>query len=248
MNEFKTIYIKPKSWFRNLLQKLFLKLLEKIFNKNFLIYKNKIRKIMNVRVTGLFFILRVFSLRFKYPLYYNLPSRHLYCVDLMIKLLKILKKQKINPFLIAGSLLGVVRQESFAGRPQDIDLGIKENDFENLLKSFPLIIKSGASSIRKITYNNFPRIQILFPHTLVDIAVFKKQNEIWLGEPEKYYDKKNNGTTFLINDLEQLILINAYGRKFPSPRNPEIYLDKKYGNSWKKPDKKQFFWNKDKYI
>ena len=191
---------------------------------------------------------KVLLLRFKYPKYYMLPSRHLYCVNVVIKLIKILKEKKIEPFLVGGTLLGAVRQESFAGRPQDIDLGIKEHHFESLLNSMPNIMKCGAMSIRRMIYDDFPRIQILFPHTLVDIAIFKKENEIWIGEPEKHYDKTHKGTTFSIKDLEELISVDVYGRKFPSPGNPKIYLDKKYGKDWRKPDKKQFFWNKNKIL
>ena len=41
--------------------------------------------------------------------------------------MEILKPQKIDLFLVGGCLLGAVRQGSFAGRPSDIDFGIKED-------------------------------------------------------------------------------------------------------------------------
>jgi len=248
MNDFQTLYIKPKNWLRELMQKLFLKILLKIFPKKFLFYKNKIRNIMNIKINGLFFLLRVSLLRFQYPLYFNLPSQHLYSIHITIKLIKILRKQKIDVFLIAGSLLGAVRQESFAGRPQDIDLGVKEDQLPQLMDAIPLLIKEGARSIRRRFNNKYVRLQILFPHTIVDIAVFRKENEIWIGEPEKHHEQKFEGTTFPTEDLEHLIFIKAYGKQFPAPVNPEIYLEKKYGKNWRIPDKKQFFWNKNKLI
>ena len=47
MTEFKSIYVKPKSLLRQLIQKLFLKLLSKLFPKKFLSYKDKIRFAMD---------------------------------------------------------------------------------------------------------------------------------------------------------------------------------------------------------
>ena len=29
--------------------------------------------------------------------------------------------------------------------------------------------------------------------------------------------------------------------------NPEVYLEKVYGKNWRTPDKKQFFWGKNKF-
>jgi len=247
MNNFKILYAKPKNRFKDLTQKIFLKILLKFFPRKFLFYKSKVKTILNTTIYRLFFWLRIFLLRFKYPFYFNLPSQHLYVVHIIIKLLRILKKQKIDFFLIAGSLLGAVRQEAFAGRPQDIDLGIKEEQFPELLNAVPLLIKSGVISIRRRSNNKFERLQILFPYTLVDVAVFNKENEMWIGEPEKHYDQKLNGATFPIEDLEHLMSIKAYGKQFLAPTNPEIYLEKKYGKNWRVPDKKQFIWNKNKF-
>ena len=189
-------------------------------------------------------------LRFKYPLYFSLPIVHIYSLHMIIKFLEILKPQKIDFFLLEGCLLGAVRQESFAGRPIDIDFGIKEDQLQKLLNAIPLLIKNGAKLIRKEFYDKFDekiqKIQILFPCILVDVAVYKKINvgekEMWVGEIYKNDPKKVNGVTFPIADLENLITIEAYGKKFLSPANPEIYLEKIYGKNWKIPDKKQFFW------
>ena len=57
---------------------------------------------------------------------------------------------------------------------------------------------------------------------------------------------EKRGVTFPINDLQHLIPIKIYGKFFLAPSNPEIYLEKKYGKNWKKPDKKQYYWNKNK--
>ena len=237
MNNFKILYAKPKNRFKDLTQKIFLKILLKFFPRKFLFYKNKIKIIMNTNINEIIFLLRVSLLRFKYPFYYNLPSRHLYIINLLFKFLKILKKQKIDFFLVAGSLLGAVRQGAFAGRPQDIDLGIKEDHLPKLLDAIPLLTnkKNGVLTVR--IYDKFSRVQFLFPFTILDVEIFRKKNGVWAGEAEH---------TFPANDLEHLKYVKVYGKNFLVPVNSEKYLQKKYGKNWKIPDKKkQFVWNKN---
>ena len=236
MNDFKILYVKPKNRFRELTQKIFLKILLKLVPKKFLFYKSKVKTILNTTIYRLFFWLRIFLLRFKYPFYFNLPSQHLYSIHVMIKFLKILEKYKIDFFLICGALLGAVRQESFAGRPSDIDFGIKEDQLPKLMDAIPLLIKEGARSIRKD--DKLTKLQILFRYTLVDVSIFRKKKEMGIGEADKDYDQKFNDMTFSADDLEHLIPIKLYGKKFLSPANPEIYLEKKYGKNWMIPDKK----------
>tara|TARA_Y100000590_G_scaffold456185_1_gene606269 strand:- start:104 stop:859 length:756 start_codon:yes stop_codon:yes gene_type:complete len=244
--KFKILYTNEnKSFIRKFLLNPFLYILSKLFPKNFESYKFKI--ISFIKKFGLFktFIYRLLKsifLKIKYPKYYNLPASHIISLDALIKFLKILEKKRIHFFFIGGSLLGAIRQESFAGRPTDVDLGIKENDLSKLLDSIPLIIKGGATIVRRWPFNKVNRLQIFFPFALIDIAVYRKKNKKWLGEVEKYYNNKFKGITFNISDLENLVPVHAYGKKFFAPNNSTSYLKKKYGEKWKIPNKKQFFW------
>ena len=261
---YKTLHIKPKSLLRAIVQKLFLILISKLFPKKYLTYKNKIKFILNR--SGYFFRLFLSStyLRFRYPLYFKMPSKQIYAVGIAIKFLEILKPKKIDFFLVGGCLLGAVRQESFAGRPTDLDLGIKEDQLPKLLDAIPLLIKKGARYIRTQPYNKLERLQILFPCMLVDIGIYRKQNEggkvMWMnfgGETENDYllhsknpkqhlsQNKNLTKNRFAISLNHLMPIEVYGKKFMAPPNPEIYLEKKYGKNWKIPDKKQFYWNKN---
>jgi len=98
-------------------------------------------------------------------------------------------------------------------------------------------------------------VQIFFPWMLVDVGVYRKKIikgvETWGnfgGETENQHFTQTENlrkNQFTIS-LDFLKPINVYGKKFLSPPNPEIYLEKKYGKNWKKPDKKQFYWNKNK--
>jgi hypothetical protein len=259
--EGENLYVRPNSLTRQLIQKLFLTLLLKIFSKKFIPYKNKIISIMN---KSKFYFWNI-CLRFRYPLYFRLPPKQLYAIGTAIKFLKILKSQKIDFFLVGGSLLGAVRQGAFAGRPSDVDFGVKEEQLQKLLDAFPLLIKNGARTIRK--NKEIDIIQFLFPYGLVDVEVFRKENvgkdEMWVGKKgvawvggkikwakinKKSVDQKFEGVTFPISDLENLITIKAYGKQFLAPSNPEIYLEQSFGKNWRIPDKKQFFWNKNSKI
>ncbi len=247
MVDFKYHYTKPKSLLRELIQKLFLKILKKMFSNKFWTYKNKIKHLMNRGGYFFRFYLACSYLRIRYPFYIRLPSKQLYAIALAIKFLKILKPQKIDFFLIAGSLLGAVRQESFAGGPQDVDLGIKEEQLPKLLNAIPILIKNGARFVRKYPNKKPKRVQIMFPCMLVDIGICRKKKLV----------KKVNGVNEYIEDCEDrsnrkikfsfplgnLITIKAYGRKFFAPSKPEVYLKKLYGKNWRIPNKKQFSWN-----
>ena len=178
----------------------------------------------------------------------------IYALHTVLKFFKILKPLKINFFLVGGCLLGAVRQESFAGRPTDIDLGIKEEHLPKLLNAIPLLIKNGATFIRSQPLEKTERVQIFFSHMFLDVGVYRKEKagnkEMWMAKTEGWgkklvgRDEKITGLTFR---LDNLVSIKAYGKEFLAPANPEIYLEKKYGKNWKIPDKKQFFFRKNKF-
>lgn len=243
------IHVKSKGLIRELIQKLFLKILSKIFPKRFSSYKNKIRFIMNKNAFFLYLYSASIYLKFKHPRYFNLPARQIYAMHVATKFLEILKPQKIDLFLVGGCLLGAVRQGSFAGRPTDIDLGIKEEQLPKLLDAIPLLKKTGSKFIRKYFYSKLEKIQFLFPCMLIDVGVYRKVNvngkEMWTQKHERAYDQKYCSFSF---SLDRLVPIEVYGKQFLAPCNPEIYLEKYYGKKWRIPDhnKWQYFWNKNK--
>ena len=252
---YKSIYDKPKSLLRANIQNIFLKILLLLFPKKFSKVKKNIKKIMDLTSRRSFLFIIGFYLRFKNLRYFRLPSSQIYALHIYTKFLKILEKERIDFFLVGGCLLGAIRQESFAGNPGDIDLGIKEDKLSNLLNAIPLLIKNGAMLIRRRPYHGVERVQIFFPWMLVDVGIYRKKIikgvETWgnLGgetENQHFMQTENLRKNQFTISLDFLKPINVYGKKFLSPPNPEIYLEKKYGKNWKKPDKKQFYWNKNK--
>ena len=255
----KELISENKGFLRKYLQKFFLILLSKIAPNKYLSYKNQIRIIMNHGAFQIRFYLAVFFLRFKYPLLFKLPSRHLYAYNLATIILKIAKKFKIDLFLTEGCLLGAIRQNSFAGRPIDLDFGIKYSQFEKLEQCIPIFKKNGARVVRiRCGQGGKPeKLQILFSNMLIDIDIFFRKTvgkkEKWvqefkkdLDQTENAYDDEFEGISFPIKDLESLEKTKVYGKEFLIPQNPEVYLEKVYGKSWKKPSKKQFMWTRVK--
>ena len=246
-HKYKTIYSKPKNIFKDKIIKIFLKTLEKIFPKKNLIYRDNIRLLIEKISYNFLFALTLIYLRFRYPLFYRLPSKQILAFHEINKFLLILKPKKIDFFLTDGCLLGAVRQGCFAGRPKDLDLGIKESEVQSLLDATPLLIKAGAKNVKEgKTDNMIDYIDITFPLMLINVAVYRKtrvnNQEVWLGELDKKIAPNYNGVAIAKNDLEHLSTVEAYGKVFLSPSNSESYLEKVYGKNWKIPDKKQFFY------
>ena len=246
---FKILHINSKNWLNKLMQDMFLKFLAKLFPNKFLIYKEKIGNIKKKTTNFFLTHIKAIFLRFKYPKYFLLPYKHIIAIHTLINFLKILKLKEFNFFLIGGTLLGAVRQKAFAGRPTDIDLGIKEDQFQQLLDAIPLLIKHGASYVRGLPRDNYNQLQVFFPHVqLIDITVYRKkiigQKEMWTGEAQNLDGKEMNGIDLPIENLENLSTAELYGKTFLVPSNPEEYLEKKFGKNWRKPDRKQFIWKK----
>ena len=243
--EYKLLHLEKKSWLQRLAKKLVLKILSKLSPNKSLSYKNKIIAIRVKIIQEFLPMIKGFFLKFKYPAYFRLPLKHIRSIHALLKFLKILEEKKIDFFLVDGSLLGAMRQESFAGRPKDVDLGIKENQIPKLLDAIPLLVNHGSSYIKARPADKAQKLQIILEGVLIDVEFFRKQNvegaEMWVGQT---YDKSVVTNTFSIEDLENLAPVKVYGKTFMSPSNPEKYLEKRFGKNWRVPDKEQFLWNK----
>ena len=230
-----------KKFYNNFLLKKIPKLAS-IFKYNFIILK----KFYNHSL----FFLKVVTLKIKNPKLIMLPSKHIYALNMLLKIKKEFDIKKINFFLLAGTLLGAVRQESFAGRPSDIDFGIKsvdQNKFLNILPNIKKIVL--PYKIRVKTKKKIYKIQLIANNIFIDINFFfneKSSKSRWFNPYE--LSLKNRKKIFFFNkDLDNLKKTKLYGYDFNSPSNPKIYLKKRYGNDWLVPDKKQFLWKKLKY-
>jgi len=240
----KTIKSHKKNFLHNFSQSLFLKFLlilsGKNYEKNKKYFKNSLEQIKNYYQ---FSFVNLY-LRIKYLNYWSLPFQHLNYLDKFLFFDKIMKKKNISFFLLGGTLLGAVRQESFAGRPTDIDIGIKEYDEKKLRNCIKQTELKKCDKIKILKYRDkSKKIQITFKSLLIDVAIFKKRkfgNKLmWAGDSNSKKLMK-----FTKTNLTKLKTVKLYGKEFLSPEKPIDYLLKKFGKNWSIPDKKQYFWKK----
>ena len=144
---------------------------------------------------------------------------------------------------MSGTLLGAIRGNSFAGRPSDVDIAIRNQDCKKILDSFPTLIKTGVTSIKIRPKRKIKRIQLVLKSVLIDIEIFTikkiKNKKYWVGDPLE----KKKPTIFNLNDLKKFKSVYLYNKKFYSPNNSFKYLKQTYGNKWKVPkNPNQFIW------
>jgi len=263
IEEFKIVYHKPrKLTLKILLKNFFLKILKLIFPGKHQFYENKIKSILlkiRIKLLGsnigvdryLFLFFEHIYIRIKYLNYIYLPYNHLHAVHILNKFMKVVRPHGIKCFLVAGALLGAVRQQCIAGSVTDVDLGIKEEELPKLLSLIPTLKNTGVDWIRQWPDEQCERLQFFFPRDHVDVGVYRKKiiekNEVWIGETETSYNQSYKGITFPISDLENLKPIKFYNGTFLAPPNPEIYLEKKYGKNWRTPSKRQYFFSEKKF-
>ena len=221
--------------------------LKTIFSKKYSVVK-KIIVITLEKIKFYRFFFKCLMIKLQYPIYWRLPLKHIFGLKLLINFTKICEKKKIISFLTGGTLLGAVRQQSFAGRPSDIDIGILENK-KIILDNFILNFKKSTRpfKVKKFKYKNkYVKLQFYYEFMIFDINIFSLKNKkSWFNIYEdKKSVKKKELIFFRINDLKKLKKIKVYNESFFIPYNSTRYLYKKFGNRWKIPDKKQYFWKK----
>ena len=101
-----------------------------------------------------------------------MPTKHLIALNIIQKLCEIYKPFGIKFFLLGGQLLGAVRQEAFAGRPQDIDLGLIDIHFDKFIKNiyliqknfnFPVHINKSRDRLKRLSRINEQTCMSIFP-------------------------------------------------------------------------------------
>ena len=210
---------------------------------------------------NLFFLKKRIEYQKKLKTIRIIPVRQLVALDILLEIKNLFKNLGISFFLLHGTLLGAVRQESFAGRPNDIDLGIKKEDFDKLLNSLNLLENKFKDDLKLIDEKDFKdgkiikdkfvlknrKFYFIIKNLLIDFSIYSPVNKpdgiVWEGETlKKHYNNFSGTVSFKYEDLNNFNLVKLFENNFFCPKNINDYLIKFYGANWKIPIKKQFCW------
>lgn len=185
----------------------------------------------------------VFKDRFIFKTFLFIPYRHVKMMKILICMIKVFKNLNISYFLLSGTLLGSVRQNSFAGRPSDIDFGIMKKESKKIY----LYLKK---NIKVLNITQGPKIKkhsiwLRINGETIDIMTFKKLKNKFHGKCYSFEKKKEVVIKLSSKCFSSKIKSNLYDYSVYIPREYRYILKKLYGHNWKKPDKKQFYWKKN---
>ena len=211
------------------------KIIKSYLSKETIVYLRNIEK----NFYGFIFTLH---LRFIKKSFFFIPHHHLKMIVILIDSIKIMKKLNIGYFVMSGTLLGSVRQNSFAGKPGDIDLAINQIDlyrFRNYLNN----------NKQKLNITQGPTIKdgtlwMRIKKETIDIVLFKPLNSKLVGKCYCYYKKKKILLKLDKNSFKSRKISYLYDIPIFVPKDYFYVIKKLYGKHWKIPNKKQFIWKK----
>ena len=117
----------------------------------------------------------------------DIPFKQISALDNLLIFTRFLYENGISYFLSGGTLLGAVRQSSFAGRPGDIDLGILEDDQIKLLKLLPQLEK--LNIVLEPMYSHYEFDGLSSTERRVRIFQYVLQSRQRIGEKVHLFDR-----------------------------------------------------------
>ena len=158
---------------------------------------------------------------------------------LFLKIIKILKKEKIFYFLQGGVLLGARREKNFIKWDWDVEVSIFSKDFLENFEKIKKELKKNKFKIKNYNLIHFaPKISFYKTgHTATSFSIIGWHHSFLRGA---YTRTKLKIPMKFMNKMEK---INFFNQNFFCPGPIDEYLKFQYGN-WKKPirsDKKQLY-------
>ncbi len=179
----------------------------------------------------------------------DIPFKQISALDNLLVFTRFLYENGISYFLSGGTLLGAVRQSSFAGRPGDIDLGILEDDQIKLLKLLPQLEKLNFVLEPMYSHYEDKLIFIKWRTPAVDLMVYRPLNGVSEFSNMSYSHVNASAKKFICSiDLTELRMASIFGYMFPVPKNAEELIANQYGESWRVPDAPQFVRRKRRFF
>lgn len=166
---------------------------------------------------------------------------HTELINILQEFKKIMDKHSIPFFIVYGTLLGSVREQSIIPYDDDIDLGMMKNDFDEKLNSIKVKNELRKKNLEIIIKENLPKIKKIksTDSIFLDIFIFIEDNDkikiendiISSWNPPSFFYKKE------LFPLENKYILNKI--KLDGPSNYENYLIRQYGSNWRTPIKRE---------
>jgi glycerol-3-phosphate cytidylyltransferase len=159
-----------------------------------------------------------------YPLYLGIKKiDKLKSKENLFLLKKVCEKHKLFFGLIAGTLLGAIRENDFIDHDEDIDIFFLEED---KMRFFDILQELIDNNFKIARYDRRGLLSIIRNNEYIDIYFFSKyiaNIRICSGwcVPEKY--------------LLDTAFIDFQGAEFLAPKSYRSYLKFEYGETWKTP-------------
>jgi hypothetical protein len=160
------------------------------------------------------------------------------CRESMDEIIDILESENIQPFPIAGSLLGLYRDGKFMDHDKDADIGIFVNNYQDVLTITSAICKKSKFIAPSIVKNSKES-------NLWNVAVFDQENNTAIDLFFFYHEESHivEGVYTPCGVLKwaftpfTLVRQHLAGRDYWLPNNIEQHLIDAYGQDWRTPVK-----------
>lgn len=141
----------------------------------------------------------------------------------LLLLKEVLDKKNLKFGLIAGTLLGAVREKDFIEHDEDIDIFFMQEDKELLMDSLHDLIAVGFEIAR---YDGSELMSIIRKGEYIDLYIFHKDIE-----------NVRNCSGWCVPEyfLTETTLLEFKGAMFVVPKEYEEFLIYEYGENWKTP-------------
>ena len=162
------------------------------------------------------------------------------------KAVGVLRSLGLNPVMVGGNLLGIVREGGFLKHDDDLDIAFVQDDDRVWGQIEEKMTEAGFEKIRQFEFQGVITEQAFEMDGLgVDLIGFIESpaggglRSFFYG---RYWDtfypttQDHSVKYFDIDPLDCVIEVPVDGYNLPIPRNAEDWLVVLYGNSWKTPD------------
>ena len=143
-------------------------------------------------------------------------------VKLLGDVVDVLNKYSIDHCLMFGTLLGAVREAGLIKHDEDMDIFIRECDFQKLVNTLFELRDLGIDVVR---HSDFI-LSIMRDGEYIDFYVFSDTNGASLKCKSYVYPK------FYFDEFE---VLNLNGKPFKVPKHSESLLSMIYGEDWRIP-------------